>query len=418
MDLFGDSAWRPERAAAVGALKAFVPHAGPRYARYRNYDRGPGKHDGVSGLSPWIRHRIVLEPEVLSAVLQQHSLDGARKFVEEVFWRTYWKGWLEHRPVVWSGYRQGVRNHRRSLEENPGLGERLSAAVSGQTDIECFDAWLRELVTTGYLHNHARMWFASIWIFTLRLPWELGADLFLRHLLDGDAASNTLSWRWVAGIQTRGKSYLARPDNIARYTEGRFGKVAGLSSNATPLQAAPPPPPRPPGNPAAPEEGVRTGLLITEDDLSPGFITDGLPGIDCVVALRTSAHRSPGGVSERVDRFIRGAMDDAIERCGIGDSSVVADGEGVDGIESVAAWARERGLRQIVTPYAPVGPAATAVASLSDRLAEEGIGVARVRREWDEACWPHATRGFFHFRKHIPALVRELVMPHDTRPAE
>jgi deoxyribodipyrimidine photo-lyase len=66
---------------------------------------------------------------------------------------------------------------------------------------------VQELVETGYLHNHARMWFASIWIFTLRLPWELGADFFLRHLLDGDAASNTLSWRWVAGLHTKGKHY-------------------------------------------------------------------------------------------------------------------------------------------------------------------------------------------------------------------
>jgi deoxyribodipyrimidine photo-lyase len=66
------------------------------------------------------------------------------------------------------------------------------------------------------------MWFASIWIFTLGLPWRIGADFFYRHLLDGDAASNTLSWRWVAGLHTRGKAYAAESWNIEKFTGGRF----------------------------------------------------------------------------------------------------------------------------------------------------------------------------------------------------
>ena len=103
-----------------------------------------------------------------------------------------------------------------------GAVGRGAGGGGGATGIDCFDAWARELVATGYLHNHARMWFASIWIFTLRLPWELGADFFLRHLIDGDPASNTLSWRWVAGLQTAGKTYLATAENIARFTGGRF----------------------------------------------------------------------------------------------------------------------------------------------------------------------------------------------------
>ncbi|BAU31831.1 deoxyribodipyrimidine photo-lyase [Microcella alkaliphila] len=85
------------------------------------------------------------------------------------------------------------------------------------------------------------MWFASIWIFTLRLPWQLGADVFLRNLLDGDPASNTLSWRWVAGLQTRGKTYQATADNIARFTDGRY-RPRGLATTAEPLDGPPPPP--------------------------------------------------------------------------------------------------------------------------------------------------------------------------------
>ncbi len=82
---------------------------------------------------------------------------------------------------------------------------RWEQATTGRTGLACFDAWARELLDVGYLHNPARMWFASLWIFTLELPWALGADFFLRHLLDGDPASNTLSWRWVGGLQTPGK---------------------------------------------------------------------------------------------------------------------------------------------------------------------------------------------------------------------
>ena len=59
------------------------------------------------------------------------------------------------------------------------------------------------------------MWFASIWIFTLELPWQLGAEFFMQHLYDGDAASNTLGWRWVAGVQTQGKHYLASEWNLS-----------------------------------------------------------------------------------------------------------------------------------------------------------------------------------------------------------
>ncbi len=93
--------------------------------------------------------------------------------------------------------------------------------------------------SAGYLHNHARMWFASIWIFTLRLPWVLGADFFMRHLCDGDPASNTLSWRWVAGLHTRGKTYLARASNIATYTGGRFTpQDHDLAAFAPPLTEA------------------------------------------------------------------------------------------------------------------------------------------------------------------------------------
>ena len=259
----------PTHHAALERLSAFVPKAGRDYAARRNYDLGPGNHTHVSGLSPYLRCRLITESDVVHAVLQRHSPEAAEKFVQEVFWRTYWKGWLELRPAVWNQYQVALDQAWNDVQTQSGLRARWEDACRGETGIACFDAWAHELAETGYLHNHARMWFASIWIFTLDLPWELGADFFLRHLLDGDPASNTLGWRWVAGIQTQGKTYLARTSNISKFTENRFHPKWQLATHAIPRSAPTPPAPRdlPPGAPINP--ALRTGFLLHEEDLSP-----------------------------------------------------------------------------------------------------------------------------------------------------
>ena len=192
--------WTPTRAAGLARLESFLPHAGRDYARDRNIDRGPSDRANVSALSPWIRRRLITEEEVIAAVLKHHSLAAAEKFIQEVFWRSYSKGWLETRP----GMLVRFDAERRALRETWAGHEGFRLARDGRTGITCFDAWVKELIEVGWLHNHARMWFASIWIFTLRLPWQLGAAFFSEHLLDADPASNTLSWRWVAGLHTRG----------------------------------------------------------------------------------------------------------------------------------------------------------------------------------------------------------------------
>jgi deoxyribodipyrimidine photo-lyase len=161
------------RDAALGRLHDFVARAGRTYAGRRNYDLGRGDRTNVSGLSPYLRHRLITEDEVVSAVLAQHSLNGAEKFIQEVCWRTYWKGWLEQRPSVWTDYLEDLALTRVAFENDAIHRMKLDRAIAGETGIECFDAWAQELRETGYLHNHSRMWFASIWIFTLELPWVL-----------------------------------------------------------------------------------------------------------------------------------------------------------------------------------------------------------------------------------------------------
>jgi deoxyribodipyrimidine photo-lyase len=246
------------------------------------------------------------------------------------------------------------------------------------------------------------MWFASIWIFTLRLPWQAGADFFLRHLLDGDPASNTLGWRWVAGLQTQGKHYLARPDNIARYTEWRFAPT-GLVTEAAPLQGPAPPQRRPPPVGDRPRAGLRTGILLTEEDLSPAFLLAALDAPPVAhAALVSVAGRSPRPVSALVTGFTRDAVGDAMGRWSgrMGEAGPVADE-----VETIARWAEGEGLEQLATAFAPVGPAALALDDLEARLARSGITLVRVMRGWDAAAWPHATHGFFRFKERIPELV-------------
>src|SRR6056297_2603515 len=212
----------PIRAAGAHVLATFAPRMGRRYANGRNFDRGPGAHRDVSMLSPYLRRRLVTEHETVAAALGAHGHENAEKFVQEVIWRGYFKGWLERRPGIWQSYRDGLMRDLEQADGDRRLRREVASAEAGETGLACFDAWARELVETGYLHNHARMWFASIWIFTFGLPWRLGADFFLRHLLDGDPASNTLGWRWVAGLHTRGKPYKAQAWNIAKFTGQRF----------------------------------------------------------------------------------------------------------------------------------------------------------------------------------------------------
>ncbi|CAH0212427.1 FAD-binding domain-containing protein [Roseomonas sp. CECT 9278] len=388
----------PTRAAALERLAAFAPRMGRAYAAGRNHDPGPAARRDVSLLSPHIRHRLLTEQEVVAAALSHHAPQAAEKFIQEVFWRTYWKGWLELRPAVWARFT--AERDRALADPPPGY----AAALQGRTGIDCFDAWTRELVETGWLHNHTRMWFASIWIFTLRLPWVLGADHFLHHLLDADAASNTLSWRWVAGMQTRGKHYVARAENIARYTDGRFDPRGQLNEDPAPLDDGPAPPPGalPPAMPVPDGPAL---LLLHEDDLHPESLDLGRARIVAVAGVAAPAARSPFGCAAGAAGFVGAAMDDALSRAAAHFGVAARRLDSAD----IAAVAAACGARVVVTPHAPVGWTAEALAPLRAALATQGCALHGLRRDWDSLCWPHATKGFFAFRENIPRLCAALV---------
>ncbi len=388
------------RSDALQQLNDFLPRAGRAYAAKRNFDEGPGARTHVSQLSPAIRRRLVSEEEVALAAIAAHGFEAAQKFVMEVCWRTYWRGWLEARPAVWVRYRRDLDRLERELGADPLLAARFAEAVSARTGIDAFDFWARELVETGYLHNHARMNFASIWIFTLQLPWQLGADFFYRHLLDACPAANTLGWRWVAGVQTLGKTYLARADAIRTTSGGRFNVDAPLAQSAAPLPAEPPVHPAALPPLPAPDPDAPTGLWLHSEDLSP----ETQPWPAPLRALAAVDHIG-GDPANPKRAYADAALDDGVARAEAHWQVAASRLPEAELEATMLDWARGNGLSQILTPYAPVGPVGDRLASLQGRLGEAAIRLVPIRRHWDEAAWPHATRGFFQFRAHIPALL-------------
>jgi len=365
------------RAAALQQLYNFVPNAA-KYAGRRNIDFGTGCHTAVSRLSPYIRTRLITEEETTQAVLRRHSAHAAEKFLQEVAWRTYWKGWLEMRPSVWTHYLQTLSEREKT--------ETYQTAISANTDIKCFDYWTRELISTGYLHNHARMWYASIWIFTLRLPWQLGADFFLTHLLDADPAANTLSWRWVAGLHTAGKHYLARAENISKFTLGRFDTTSQLNESAAPIPADGEFERTPLQLPSNPRPKGRIGHLMFPEDLAKPPEEIGEIAATAVF-LPACLETTP-----LVSTFLRGAVQDSLERT----QGTHLTGDFSGALES---WIKREKLDSIIVSRLTCGPT-------KDFISRQALPEATHSfvRSWDRLLWPHASSGFFKLKKALPKL--------------
>lgn len=394
----------PTREEGLQTLERFLPHAGTSYAQGRNFVPGV-----VSGLSPYVRHRLITESEIVGAVLQMHPLKEAEKFIQEVCWRTYWKGWLEMRPSVWSEYLEALQTLKIRMQLEPDLDDRVQKAERGMTGIGCLDAWANELRETGYLHNHVRMWFASIWVYTLRLPWQLGADFFMRHLLDGDPASNTLSWRWVCGLQTQGKVYVATAENIERFTNGRYAPHGLLAQEAPPMtESFTTHPPLPPVRPDQHVSGEKTLLLVTEEDLHPEDWR--IPRSDVAgIVLVETAEAYPGIAALPVAWKLTALKETAARlagefRCPV----LMLSGREESTPARLHDLVREYGALSLSMMTPPVGPTLSLIHPALSELAKEGVALRRLRRPWDDAFWPHATHGFFKLKERIPVVLKQL----------
>ncbi len=370
------------RAKAIDKLNNFVEKNLSDYSKLRNFDFGPDKRDNVSCLSPYVTHGILNEIEIIKKSLARFSFSKNEKFIQEVLWRTYWKGWLELRPNVWTDYLVNLNNIREKFRDNK---EYLNA-IEGKTSIECFNEWVKELKENNYLHNHTRMWFASIWIFTLDLPWQLGAEFFMQHLYDGDAASNTLGWRWVAGVQTQGKHYLASEWNIKKFTNNRFNNIK-LNENAPPkvsektysiVKQ----------NFANPQDIDQNNLLVFENNLSLETTDFKNNKFKKVYLVSNKNENRSIKLSEKVIKFKSHLIKDQEQR--LKDQSIDCEIIDVSEVKKIG--------ENIISLYPTVG-------ENLDYLNLNNIKLNFLYRKLDQYSWQYCNKGFFNFKNYIPKII-------------
>ena len=369
------------KAAALNRLNNFVEQNLSEYSKLRNFDFGPENRTNISGLSPYITHGVINEKEVIEKSLSKFSFSKNEKFIQEVLWRTYWKGWLELRPNVWTDYVAELNKIREEYKDN----QNYKNAIDGKTNIECFNYWVTELKENNYLHNHTRMWFASIWIFTLELPWQLGAEFFMQHLYDGDSASNTLGWRWVAGIQTQGKHYLASEWNIKKFTNNRFNNI---KLNET----------------APPKVSEKTYSIVKQDFNNKNTDDENLFIFENSLSFETTDFQNHKfkkiyiisnknenrsiKLSEKVIKFKSLLIDDQKER--LKNNSIDCDVLDISEVKNIN--------ESVISLYPTVG-------ENLDYLNSNNLKLDFLYRKLDQYSWQYCNKGFFNFKNYIPKII-------------
>ncbi len=369
------------KAAALNKLDNFIGENLAEYSKLRNFDFGPEKRTNVSCLSPYITHGVINEREIIEKSLKKFSFSKNEKFIQEVLWRTYWKGWLELRPNVWTDYLIELNKIREDFKDN----QNYKNAIDGKTNIECFNYWVNELKENNYLHNHSRMWFASIWIFTLELPWQLGAEFFMQHLYDGDTASNTLGWRWVAGVQTQGKHYLASEWNIKKFTNNRFNNIK-LNENAPPKVSK--------KTYSIVKQDFSNkiidnrNLLIFENNLS--FETSDFQNNEFkkIYIISNKNENRSIKLSENVIKFKSLLINDQKQR--LNDKSINCETIDINEIKNID--------ERVIALYPNVGESL-------DYLNSNSLKFDFLYRKLDQYSWQYCNKGFFNFKNYIPKII-------------
>ena len=373
--------FKTTREEALQDLENYINKEIVNYSTQRNFDFGPSKRKNVSCLSPYISHRLINEYEVVKKVLSKYPYQKVEKYIQEIFWRVYWKGWLELRPQVWTDF----------IEDLKGLKEddNYKKAINGETQIECFNDWVKELKENNYLHNHTRMWFASIWIFTLNLPWQKGAEFFMKHLFDGDAASNTLSWRWVAGLQTKGKHYVAQGWNIAKFTNNKYKNVS-LNENATPLIDK--------------REYKLSSLEINKEDLESKTLlffeselnieTLNLKNYQNIYCVFLSNEKRKIKFDEKVINFKKKIIEDQVNRF-----------SNIKIIDEIDFDKFTNEIKDLDVIYPSIGEN---LSFLKSAKKKKNLNYNFIVREGDEFCWQFSNKGYFNFKSNIPKIIQKI----------
>ena len=369
------------RKEALDAMERYIENNISDYTAKRNFDFGPQNRKNISCLSPYITHRLISEYEVAKKTLSKYPYQKVEKFIQEIFWRVYWKGWLELRPKVWTDFVEDTKN----IENTNGYEK----AINGETNIDCFNDWVKELKENNYLHNHTRMWFASIWIFTLKLPWQKGAEFFLRELYDGDAASNTLSWRWVAGIQTKGKNYIAQNWNINKFTNNKY-KDLKLNENPQPIidqrdyKISP--------LSISNNETISDKLVFFENELDFQFFNiDNHKKVYCILLANDERQIKLGN---KVLDYKKNLIKNQIQNSGL-------KIEFIEGNKFIELSNKDKDFDIV---YPSIGEN---MSFLKRVIKKNNLNINYLNRAEDKYCWQFANKGYFNFKTNIPKILSQ-----------
>ena len=384
---------------ARALLSKYLPKTGSYYSSKRNYSYDfENKVYSTSLLSPYIRYRLVSEEDIIKKVLAIHPFFKVEKFIQEIFWRTYWKGWLEHREEVYDDYLL----EKNFLLQEYNINTEYQKVINGETKIDFFNNWVSNLKEDGYLHNHVRMWFASIWIFTFNLPWQLGANFFMENLLDGDPASNTLSWRWVAGLQTKGKHYLARKDNISKFSNININSKIFINENALckieekeyKIKEI---------NFQNQNNLISEAILIPSDELN--FIQNNSYKFKYIFSGLPMDEYNDHNFSENVKKHLINIITSNFE-----------DNEFYKHIsyeihfdhyhQNFREWIKKNNIQNLCIPYVAKGNWRAIIEKLIKN--NPSINFVYLHREYDKEAWRYSKKGFFNFKKHIPELITKI----------
>ena len=370
------------RAKAVDQLNNFIEQNLTDYSKLRNFDFGPDNRSNISCLSPYITHGIINELEVIDKSLKKFSFAKNEKFIQEVLWRVYWKGWLELRPNVWSDYLIELSKVKDEFKNKQNYLD----AIEGKTNVDCFNQWVIELKENNYLHNHTRMWFASIWIFTLELPWQLGAEFFMQHLYDGDAASNTLGWRWVAGVQTQGKHYLASEWNINKFTNNRFKNIK-LNENAKPISSDKI---YSVTNKSFENSEISEDktLLIFENNMTFEFSDFKEHKFKKILLVSNDTNRTIK-LSEKVLKFKANLLED--QKIRLQEKSINCETININDLKNIT--------EDVYAIYPTVGENLDFIQNNQLR------NIKFLYRKLDQFSWQYCNKGFFNFKNYIPKII-------------
>ncbi len=376
-------------------LDQFLKNKLKFYKQYRNQDFGDFSKNFVSGLSPVINRRLITEYEVIDAISNYFQYNIAEKFIDEICWRTYWKGWLEHRPNVWYDY----LNDLITLKDEKKINKIYKSAINGKTGLDCFDTWAKELKKYGYLHNHARMWFASIWIFYFQIPWQLGAEFFYHNLLDADPASNTLSWRWVAGLQTKGKYYIASQNNIDRFTGNRFNFPSNFFIKEKEIFENKLYDPQRSNLYQKLFPHLRKGYLIHEEDLSLSFIDDESP-----IIIQSKAY-NPLGQTSLPQELANITIDNTINKCKKNFSKNNISTFDWINPEKIKSWISKNHIELVEVIAPTVGKFNNLIPETLETL---NVEISYKYHDWDLEFWRYTDKGFFKLKKQIKNIIRPI----------